>query len=165
MAFYSSGVEYGIHSLMYMTDTKGENNIMSVRDMAELQNIPYDFLAKIFTRLSRAKLVIGTEGKKGGFTLARSPELITVLDVVKAIDGERKLLDCKEIRQNFLLFNNSAPEWVCNAPCGVMSVFNSAQERMEDELSRHTILDLVRQMFRKSPEAFYVEVQDWIANR
>ena len=34
MAFYSSGVEYGIHSLMCMVDAKGNEREMSVREMA-----------------------------------------------------------------------------------------------------------------------------------
>ncbi|MWL75296.1 Rrf2 family transcriptional regulator, partial [Escherichia coli] len=75
MAFYSSGVEYGIHSLMCMVDAKGNEREMSVREMAELQGVPYDYLGKIFTRLSRAGLVISTEGKGGGFKLARAAEL------------------------------------------------------------------------------------------
>ena len=71
MAFYSSGVEYGIHSLMTMVDAKGNDREMSVREMAALQGVPYDYLGKIFTRLSRAGLVSSTEGKGGGFRLAR----------------------------------------------------------------------------------------------
>jgi hypothetical protein len=47
MAFYSSGVEYGIHSLMCMVDSKGDARDMSVREIAELQSVPYDYLAKI----------------------------------------------------------------------------------------------------------------------
>ena len=42
MAFYSSGVEYGIHSLMCMVDAKGNEREMSVREMAALQGVPYD---------------------------------------------------------------------------------------------------------------------------
>ncbi len=56
-------VEYGIHSLMCMVDAKGNEREMSVREMAALQGVPYDYLGKIFTRLSRAGLVISTEGK------------------------------------------------------------------------------------------------------
>ena len=40
MAFYSSGVEYGIHSLMCMVDAKGNEREMSVREMAALQGVP-----------------------------------------------------------------------------------------------------------------------------
>lgn len=165
MAFYSSGVEYGIHSLMSMVDANGSDRDMNVRELAELQNVPYDYLAKIFTRLSRAGLVVSSEGKGGGFRLARAGELISVLDVVHAIDGQKSLFECKEIRQRLALFDNEPPAWVCDGPCGVRSVMDSAQQRMEEELSRHTILDLSRKMHRKAPDTFAIEVKEWISNR
>ena len=112
MAFYSSGVEYGIHSLMCMVDSKGDARDMSVREIAELQSVPYDYLAKIFTRLSKAGLVRSIEGI-----------------------------------------------------CGVRSVMDMAQQRMEEALGQHTILDLARKMYRKAPDTFVVEVQEWIDAR
>lgn len=165
MAFYSSGVEYGIHSLMAMIDTKGNNRDMSVREMAELQNVPYDYLGKIFTRLSRAGLVVSSEGKGGGFRLARAPELISVLDVVRAIDGQKSMFECREIRQRMALFNDTPPKWACEGACGVRAVMDSAQQRMEEELSRNSILDLTRVMFRKAPDTFAIEVKQWINDR
>jgi len=165
MAFYSSGVEYGIHSLMSMVDANGDAREMNVRELAELQNVPYDYLAKIFTRLSRAGLVVSTEGKGGGFRLARASELISVLDIVRAIDGDKSMFECREIRQRLAVFDEAPPSWVCDGPCGVRSVMDSAQQRMEEELARHTILDLARKMFRKAPETFTIEVKQWINDR
>ena len=153
MAFYSSGVEYGIHSLMCMVDAKGNEREMSVREMAALQGVPYDYLGKIFTRLSRAGLVISTEGKGGGFRLAH------------AIDGEKNMFECREVRQRLAVFDETPPAWVCDGPCGVRSVMDSAQQRMEEELGRHTILDLARKMYRKAPDTFQIEVQEWISDR
>ncbi|SNY58678.1 Rrf2 family transcriptional regulator [Enterobacter sp. CC120223-11] len=165
MAFYSSGVEYGIHSLMSMVDGNGDARDMSVRELAELQNVPYDYLAKIFTRLSRAGLVVSTEGKGGGFRLARASELISVLDIVHAIDGQKSMFECKEIRQRLALFDEKPPAWACDGPCGVRSVMDSAQQRMEEELARHTVLDLARKMFRKAPDTFTIEVKQWVNDR
>ena len=42
---------------------------------------------------------------------------------------------------------------------------DSAQQRMEEELARHTILDLARKMYRKAPDTFQIEVQEWISVR
>lgn len=165
MAFYSSGVEYGIHSLMCMVDSKGDARDMSVREIAALQSVPYDYLAKIFTRLSKAGLVRSIEGKGGGFQLARPAEHITVLDVVNAIDGDKRIFECREIRQRLAVFDEQPPEWACEGICGVRSVMDVAQQRMEEALSQHTILDLARKMYRKAPETFVVEVQEWIAAR
>ncbi|MCS3429990.1 Rrf2 family transcriptional regulator [Klebsiella sp. BIGb0407] len=165
MAFYSSGVEYGIHSLVCMVDGKGDLHDMNVRELAELQGIPYDYLAKIFTKFSRAGLVVSTEGKGGGFRLARAAELISVLDIVKAIDGPKSMFECKEIRQRMAVFDETPPAWACEGICGIRGVMDSAQRRMEEELSRHTILDLARKIHRKAPDTFAIEVQEWISGR
>ena len=91
MSLYSAGVEYGIHCLLFLVDERGDSRESSVRDLAELQGVPQEYLAKVFTKLARAGLVAATEGVRGGFRLARPSDEITVLDIVTAIDGPKKL--------------------------------------------------------------------------
>lgn len=165
MSFFSSGVEYGVHSLMTMVDARGNTQEMSVREIAELQGIPYVFLGKIFTRLAKAGLVESSEGRGGGFRLTRPPEEITVLDVVKAIDEDKKLFECREIRQRVAVFNDEPPAWTCDSPCSVRMVMDTAQQRMEEALAQHTILDLTRRMMKKAPDTYVVEVQEWLNER
>ena len=93
MALYSAGVEYGIHCLIYLADEKGNGREASVRALAELQGVPPELLAKVFTRLAKAGLVAATEGVRGGFRLARPADEITVLDIVRAIDGDKQIFD------------------------------------------------------------------------
>ncbi len=106
-----------------------------------------------------------TEGKGGGFKLAKPVEHITVLDVVTAIDGDKSIFECREIRQRLAVFDEQAPAWACEGIYGVRSVMDMAQQRMEEALSQHTILDLTRKMYRKAPDEFVIEVQEWIAAR
>ena len=76
---YGAGAEYALHSLLTLA-TRSEP--VSVRDLATYQKIPERFLAKVFTRLKKAKLVVGTEGISCGFVLARPAENIRVLEVL-----------------------------------------------------------------------------------
>lgn len=62
-----------------------------------------------------------------------------MLDVAQAIDGEKNMFECREVRQRPAVFDETPPAWVCDGPCGVRSVMDSAQQRMEEELGRHTI--------------------------
>ena len=55
--------------------------------IAEVQRIPPSFLAKIISQLSIAGLIHTSRGARGGVSLARPPEAISVLEVVEAIDG------------------------------------------------------------------------------
>ena len=56
--------------------------------LAERRNIPEQFLEQLFSTLRRAGLLTGHRGMRGGYTLSRPGEEITVLEVVQALDGK-----------------------------------------------------------------------------
>lgn len=58
-----------------------------IGQVAERRGIPVQFLEQLFSTLRRAGILTSHRGAKGGYTLARSPEEITVLEVVQALDG------------------------------------------------------------------------------
>ena len=165
MSFYSAGVEYGIHCLIFLVGDRGESREASVRDLAELQGVPLDYLAKIFTKLAKSTLVVATEGVRGGFKLARPADEISLLDIVNAIDGQKMIFDCKEIRGRCALFEGAAPDWALEGHCSVHAAMLTAQKRMEEALAQQTILDLARKVGRKSPSDFPAQVDQWISLR
>lgn len=165
MSLYSAGVEYGIHCLIFLVGDGGESREASVRDLAELQGVPQDYLAKIFTKLAKAKLVAATEGVRGGFRLARPSDEITLLDIVTAIDGRKSIFDCREIRGRCALFEGEPPDWAVDGPCSVHAAMMTAQQRMEEALAQQTVLDLARKVGRKAPAGFGAKVGDWMSER
>ncbi|MHC6225300.1 RrF2 family transcriptional regulator [Pseudomonas sp. X10] len=165
MSLYSAGVEYGIHCLLFLVGERGESREASVRDLAELQGVPHEYLAKVFTKLARAGLVAATEGVRGGFRLDRPSDEITVLDIVTAIDGPKKIFDCREVRERCTLFEGSPPSWAIDGTCAIHAVMLNAQKRMEEALAQQTILDLARRFGRKAPPAFVEQVNDWMGER
>ncbi|TBN37961.1 Rrf2 family transcriptional regulator [Pseudomonas sp. BGI-2] len=165
MSLYSAGVEYGIHCLLFLVGDYGDSREASVRDLAELQGVPLDYLAKIFTKLAKAKLVVATEGVRGGFKLARPADEISVLDIVNAIDGQKLIFDCRDIRERCALFDGSPPTWAVEGHCSVHAVMMTAQQRMEDALAQQTILDLARRVGRKAPADFGAQVDTWMNDR
>ena len=110
---YGAGAEYALHSLLILATQPAP---ASISDLASYQSIPERFLAKIFTRLKKAKLVKGTEGISGGFVLARPAENIRVMEVLSAVDPGRVLFACAEIRQNCTLFGETPPGWAVSGP-------------------------------------------------
>ncbi len=65
----------------------GGGGTAQARDVARRQNIPARFLDQIFQDLRRAGLVRSKRGPKGGFTLARAPEEISLGDALRAVEG------------------------------------------------------------------------------
>jgi Rrf2 family transcriptional regulator, cysteine metabolism repressor len=60
---------------------------MPIGQVAERRRIPVQFLEQLFSTLRRAGILTSHRGAKGGYTLARPPEEISVLEVVQALDG------------------------------------------------------------------------------
>jgi len=58
-----------------------------IGQVAERRGMPVQFLEQLFSTLRRAGILVSHRGAKGGYTLARPPEQITVLEVVQALDG------------------------------------------------------------------------------
>ncbi|WP_025111523.1 Rrf2 family transcriptional regulator [Pseudomonas sp. H1h] len=165
MSLYSAGVEYGIHCLAFLVGNGGDSREASVRDLAELQGVPVEYLAKIFTKLAKGKLVVASEGVRGGFSLARPADEITLLDIVKAIDGRKNIFECRDIRGRCALFEGKPPEWAIEGTCSIHSAMMTAQQRMEEALAQQTILDIARKVGRKAPAQFGQQVEDWIQDR
>ena len=61
---------------------------MPIKELAERRGIPDQFLEQLFSTLRRAGLLSSHRGMKGGYTLARAADEITVLEVVQTLDGK-----------------------------------------------------------------------------
>jgi Rrf2 family protein len=80
------GGEYGLRSVLYLAH-QDTGKISMVSTIAEAEDIPPRFLAKIFQMLGKAGVVKSRRGAKGGFSLTRPASEITVKEVIEAIDG------------------------------------------------------------------------------
>jgi Rrf2 family protein len=137
----------------------------SVRDLAELQGVPLEYLAKLFTKLSKASLVVATEGARGGFALARRAEEISFLDVVKAIDGDKPLFECREIRTRCAVFDEETPDWATKDVCSIHAVMLAAEKCMRDELASHSLAEIAAQVTAKAPSDYESKVVAWLGDR
>src|SRR5215211_3009396 len=63
------------------------NRPVPIAQIAERRDMPVQFLEQLFTTMRRAGLLQSQRGVKGGYTLARPADRITVLEVVQALDG------------------------------------------------------------------------------
>lgn len=85
--------DYALRAMLYLS--RLEPNVKAATsEIAQHQRIPPSFLAKIISQLSIAGLIHTSRGARGGVSLARVPEAISVLEVVEAIDGPISLNEC-----------------------------------------------------------------------
>ena len=77
-------VDYGIRALLTLA---AAGVPQTAEALAVEQGLPPRFLGAILADLRRAGLVASQRGAEGGYRLARSPDEITIADVIRALDG------------------------------------------------------------------------------
>ena len=85
--------DYAVRAVLYLAHL-GTSERAATSTIAEEQRIPPSFLAKIISQLSIAGLLHTSRGARGGVTLAREPQDISLLEVIEAIDGPVSLNGC-----------------------------------------------------------------------
>lgn len=164
MALYASSAEYGLHCLLLLVSDSGSIKA-NVADLAKLQGVSPAFVAKLFTKLKKAGLIIATEGAGGGYMLARPAAEITVWNAVVALEGDKALFKCTEVRLNCALFDTLPPAWAKRGVCSIHAVMQEAESRMRQTLDAYTLADLAHQVRRKAPKEFHQEVNAWFERR
>lgn len=115
--------DYAVRAVLHVAQLEeGERLATSV--IAEEENIPLPFLAKIVSQLSVKGILDAMRGASGGVRLARDPQDISLLEVIEAIDGEISLNRC-------VLNNEACPS---TSQCPVHEVWCDAQQDLVNRL-------------------------------
>lgn len=162
MSLYGASTEYVLHSLLWLVNNPEP---VSSLDLAELQSIPPAFMAKLLPRLEKAGLLIAAEGLKGGYRLARPAGNISVLDVVHAVEGEKSLFNCQEIRGRCALFHEKPPQWATRGLCAIHATMLRAEQAMRQELAQTSLADLAHSVRDKAPLPFFEDARSWLDER
>ena len=85
--------DYGILLLSLFARYAGRG-MRSARDLSAEARLPLPTVSKLLKTLARQGLLEAHRGVKGGFTLARRPDAITVADIIGAIEGPIGVTDC-----------------------------------------------------------------------
>jgi Rrf2 family iron-sulfur cluster assembly transcriptional regulator len=124
--------DYAVRAMLALASTESDGRPMSVRWIAERMAIPVRFLPHVMTDLSRAGLVVGAPGRRGGYRLGRSASQITVLQVVDAVEAESETQRC------VLRGGPCRPD----GRCAVHDLFFGASEAMRVALSSQSLADI-----------------------
>lgn len=136
----SEGVEWGLHCcliLAWLDDLAP----LPIAQLAEVFELPAEYLKKRIQPLAKAGVLQSEPGPKGGYRLARSPDAITVMDVVAAVEGRTQAFECTEIRQRGAGRTANSTEFA--HPCGVHLALGKAELAWRQALAAQTLTDLV----------------------
>lgn len=82
----SAKAEYACAAMLELAASYGDPAPVRIRSIADAQGISARFLVQILLQLKTAGLVASVRGAAGGYQLARSPEAITLAQIINAID-------------------------------------------------------------------------------
>ena len=83
--------DYGTVIMVFLARAGGLRNVSEIVTGTHLAK---PTVSKLVKRLSNAELLISERGAKGGYQLGRQPQLVTIVDIIEAIEGKKGLTDC-----------------------------------------------------------------------
>jgi len=89
--FFSSATVYAFQALAAMPD---DGTYYQAKELASGLDLPYAYLSKVLTILATKGVLVSVRGRTGGYRLASQAHLITLGDVVTALDGPTLLPSC-----------------------------------------------------------------------
>ena len=138
-AFFSRQCEYALQAVVYLALRPG-GDLTPTNDLCRRLAVPYHFVAKILQSLVNRGILESRRGPRGGFTLATSPEHITLLEVVMAVDGDDFSTRCVM----------GFPDCSGKKPCAVHDQWGSLREGIVNMLSSKSIAQMAKEM--RKPE-------------
>ena len=126
--------DYASRALLSLALHAEESGPTSVRDIAERTGLPQPYLEQILLALKGAGIVRSKRGVGGGYILAREPNLITLGEIVSAVDGPITLGDFGEPHQ----------DGACDheGQCVLLAVWAGISNQIRRHLDSYTLADV-----------------------
>ena len=86
---------YGLIIMCALADLWGTDDFLSIKEIAESMDLSPKFLEEIAAGLRSAGLIEAKRGSSGGYRMARDPKEVSVEEIVRAIEGPVKVIECQ----------------------------------------------------------------------
>ena len=92
--YITKGCTHAIRAAIYLSLNKNRHRYVAIKTIGDDLGISHHFLTKIVQILAKNGIMHLYRGPNGGASIARSPNEIKLMDIVKIVDGENVLSDC-----------------------------------------------------------------------
>lgn len=114
----------------------------TLASIGKRQNISLAYLEQLFAKLRRHGLVMSSRGPGGGYSLAKAPELISIADIIVAVDESLNATQCNEKK-------TCTGKKLLNGRCMTHELWASLNKTILDYLKSISLHDLV-EMYKKN---------------
>lgn len=129
---YSKGCQYAIRALSQAVPAEGEGPL-SASALCARAGIPESSTRKILQVLAHGGVLEAIRGPGGGYVMKETPEKVSLLTIVEAVDGSDTFAHCVM----------GLPECSEAAPCPLHSVWSKAKEDLLARLDSKSLQDLI----------------------
>ena len=130
---FSTRSEYGVRVMVTLARVYGDGPL-SLAGIARRERLPHAYIEQLVGDLRRAGLIRARRGQSGGYELSRDPSEISMVEVVRALEGPILQMPCAGQRD----------AEVCErpAPCSVHEVFQRVYESVSGTLTDTNLADV-----------------------
>lgn len=125
--------DYAVRAVLDLARAHGKAR-RKAREISERMDIPHKYLPQVLGDLIRGGLVESVAGPDGGYSLARPPGEVSLLDVVEAAEGP--------VRNRKCLMRGGPCHW--DDACSLHDAWAEAQEKMVAQLAKTNFAQLAR---------------------
>ena len=129
--------EYGLRALIELTLAYNRTTLQR-HEIARRQNIPVEFLEQILLALKRTGLLASRRGIKGGYTLIKPPDTITLGHVIRILDGPLAPIPC--VSKTAYQKCQDCP-YASTTSCPLQHVMGGVRTAIADILDHYTLQD------------------------
>lgn len=135
---FSKKCELAIQATLFLS-IKIDRDVFNAAEISKELKVPKEFVSKMLQTLTDSGIIGSKKGKNGGFFLARKPENIKLIEIVKAIDGDKVFKSC------VLGFPNCGDDH----PCPVHNKWGKIRDDAFKMLSEETLEELKEKTLKK----------------
>jgi Rrf2 family protein len=140
---------YGLRAMLDLAVySKGDH--ISLKSIAERQNISEGYLEQVFSTLRKAGLINSIKGSQGGYTLASRPENITVGSVLRVLEGNLSVIDEKSMEEKT---NDRIEDCIRER---VWSTINESIDDVVDKITLENLTDEYNKMINKEADMYFI---------
>jgi Rrf2 family protein len=89
----SKKTEYALMAVKFIAK-KTDGNSVTAKEISDGYNIPYDLLSKVLQQLTKKKVIKSFQGIKGGYSLSKDPNSVTLIDIIRAVEPNYQITEC-----------------------------------------------------------------------
>ncbi len=150
----STKSQYGLRAMVYLASVFEKDKVYPLKKISQKENISFDYLEKIISKLEKIGLVRTKRGVGGGYSLALTPDKISVGEIIRTVEGTLAPVRCvaKEKKERHYCPRKRI--------CKTFSVWQKVQDVLNSTLNSITLADLLNPVRKGGRVGFSNGVKD-----